>query len=188
MGGLAAVFLVMTLPLSLLSGQLGNGTVAVVIGVPCPAVGMVVGRRQPRNPLGWLFLLTAVLLFVSNDGADYSFFVYRLGHNVPFGPAALALDQLWTLGLVLFVAVIALFPDGQLRSPVARWAMLAFWAAYAVLLAASVAKTAGALAARPIRVDSQGGLAVIDNPRSRLQPAATAGAARRGPAVQPGPV
>src|ERR1700691_2141177 len=134
MGGLAAVFLVMTLPLSLLSGQLGNGTVAVVIGVPCTAVGMVVARRQPRNPLGWLFLLAAVLLFVSNDGADYSFFVYRLGHNVPFGPAALALDQLWTLGLVLFVAVIALFPDGQLRSPVSRWAMLAFWAAYAVLL------------------------------------------------------
>jgi hypothetical protein len=90
--------------------------------------------------------------------------VYRLGHNVPFGPAALALDQLWTLGLVLFVAVIALFPDGQLRSPVSRWAMLAFWAAYAVLLVASVAKTAGALAARPIHVDSQGGLSVIDNP------------------------
>src|SRR5579863_8303570 len=83
MGGLAALGLVMTLPLSLLSGQLGNGTVAVVIGVPCAAVGTLVARRQPRNPLGWLFLLTAISLFVSNDGADYAYFAYRLGHHVP---------------------------------------------------------------------------------------------------------
>jgi len=164
LGGLAALSLVMTLPLSLLSGQLGNGIVAVVIGIPCAGVGMVVARRQSRNPLGWLFLLTAVLLFVSNDGADYAYFAYNLGHHVPFGPAALALEQLWTPGLVLFVAVILLFPDGKLASPFSRWAMRAFWAAYAVLLAAFAAKTAAALAAHPIRVDDDGGLSAIDYP------------------------
>jgi drug/metabolite transporter (DMT)-like permease len=72
LAGLAAVSLAATLPLSLLSRQIGNGVVAAVIGLPCAAVGVVVARRLPRNPLGWLFLLTAVCLFVSNDGGDYS--------------------------------------------------------------------------------------------------------------------
>jgi len=164
LGGLAALSLAATLPLSLLSGQLGNGVVAVVIGIPCAAVGVVVARRLPSNPLGWLFLLTAVCLFVSNDGGDYAYFVYRLGHHVPFGPAALALDPVWAAGLVLFVAVILLFPDGKLPSASSRWAMRAFWAVYAVLLAAMAAATAGALAARPVKVDASGGLSAIDYP------------------------
>jgi len=138
--------------------------VAVFIGIPCAAVGVVVARRQPRNPLGWLFLVAAICLFVSNDGGDYAYFVYRCGHHVPFGPAALALDQLWTPGLVLFAAVILLFPDGVLSSPFWRWAMLVFWAAYAVFLAAMAAATAGALAARPIGVDASEGLSAIDYP------------------------
>ena len=46
------------------------------------SVGVVVARRQPRNPLGWLFLLAAICLFVSNDGGDYSYFVYRLGRHI----------------------------------------------------------------------------------------------------------
>ncbi len=164
LSGLAALSLLATLPLSLLSGQLGNGIVAVGIGVPCAAVGAVVSRRQPRNPLGWLFSLTAVALLASNDGGDYSYFVYRLGHHLPLGPAALALDQLWTPGLVLFVAVILLFPDGRLPSAVSRWAMRAFWLLYAALLAAMATVTADALAARPVNVDAQGGLSAIDQP------------------------
>src|SRR5580700_11932360 len=130
LGGLAAVSLVATLPLALLSRQIGNGIVAVFIGIPCAAVGVVVARRQPGNPLGWLFLLTAVCLFVSNDGGDYAYFVYRLGHHLPFGPAALALDQLWAPGFVLFVAVILLFPDGRLTSRFWRWGLRAFGALF----------------------------------------------------------
>ena len=164
LGALAVLSLLATLPLSLLSGQIGNGIVAVGIGVPCAAVGVLVARRQPRNPLGWLLTLTAVCLFVSNDGGDYSYYVYRLGHRIPFGPAALALDQLWTPGLILFVAVILLFPDGRVPSGVSRWAMRAFWAVYAVVLAALAVVTASALAARPIKVDAQGGLSAIDKP------------------------
>jgi hypothetical protein len=79
LGGLAILFLVATLPLTLLSGQLGEGLVALGIGIPCAGVGVVVARRQPGNPLGWLFLAIALCLFVANDGGDYSYFVYRLG-------------------------------------------------------------------------------------------------------------
>ena len=77
----ALLSLVATLPLSLLSGQLGNGIVAVVVGIPCAAVGVLVARRQPGNPLGWLFLSTGTCLFISNDAGDYSYYVYRLGRS-----------------------------------------------------------------------------------------------------------
>ena len=86
LGGLAVVFLAAALPLTVLSGQFGDGIVALVIGVPCAGVGFLVARRQPGNPLGWLFLAAAILLFVSNDGGDYAYAVYRLGHASPVRP------------------------------------------------------------------------------------------------------
>ncbi len=104
---LALVSLLATLPLSLLSGQLGYGTVAVVIGIPCAAVGVLVARRQPGNPLGWLFLMTGILLLISNDAGDYTYYVYRLGHQLPFGPVGMVIDQLWTAGLVLLPLSVA---------------------------------------------------------------------------------
>ena len=160
----AVACLLATLPLSLLSGQLGYGVVAVVIGIPCAVVGLVVARRQPGNPLGWLFLMTGILLLISNDAGDYAYYVYRLGHRLPFGPAALVIDQLWTAGLVLFVVIILLFPDGRLPSAFWRWALRVFCALYLGLLAAVATAAAGALAAHPVRIDAAGGLSAIDYP------------------------
>jgi len=164
LGVLAALSLVATLPLTLLSGQFGDGIVALVIGVPCAAVGFLVARRQPGNPLGWLFLAEAILLFVSNDAGDYAYAVYRLGRHLPFGPAGLAVDELWAPGLVLFVVVILLFPDGRLSSRFWRWALGFYGVLYIVLLAAYAVATARALAVRPLRIDAVGGLSAVDNP------------------------
>jgi hypothetical protein len=69
---LAGVSLAAMVPLSLLSHQVGNGVVALVIGAPCAGVGLVVARRQPANPLGWLFLVIAICLFVSSVGGAYA--------------------------------------------------------------------------------------------------------------------
>ncbi len=158
------LFLVAMLPLTLLSGQLGDGLVALVIGIPCAGVGLVVARRQPANPLGWLFLAIAVGLFVSNDGGDYAYLVYRLGHHLPFGPEALALDQLWAPAFVLSVAVILLFPDGRLVSRFWRWGLWAFCALFIALLTAVAVAVGGALGAQPLRIDAVGGLSAVDNP------------------------
>jgi hypothetical protein len=163
-GGLAALLLVANIPLTVVSGLIGSGIVAVVIGIPCAAVGFLVARRQPGNPLGWLFLAAAVCLFVSNAGADYAYLVYRLGHRLPFGPIGLVLDQLWTAGLILFVVVILLFPDGRLPSRFWRWALGIYCALYIALVAAIAVATAGALAAHPVRIDAAGGLSAVDNP------------------------
>jgi len=163
LGGVAALSLVATLPLTLLSGQLGDGTVALVIGIPCAGVGFLVARRQPGNPLGWLFLAVAILLFVSNDAGDYAYAVYRLGRHLPLGPVGLAVDELWLPGVVLFVVLILLFPDGRLPSRW-RWALRCYGALYVVLLAAYAVATARALAVRPLRIDAVGGLSAVDNP------------------------
>jgi hypothetical protein len=164
LGGIAAASLAAMIPLSVFAQLLGEGIVALVIGVPCMAIGFVVARRQPRNPLGWLFLVIAIFLFVPTVGGDYAYLNYELGHALPFAAAGLAVDGLWSEGLALFIVAILLFPDGRLPSRFWRWALRVWCAAFAVLLIASVVATAGALAAHPIRIDTSGGLVALDNP------------------------
>ena len=153
------------IPLTVLSGQLGDGLTAWAIGIPSAAVGFLVTRRQPGNPLGWLFLVCAGCLFVANDAVDYSYFVYRLGHHVPFGPLALALGDLWVVGIALLLLVTLLFPDGRPSSRFWSWAVRVFCAFLVLTLAAYAVATAGALAVHPLRIDSSGGLVAIDSPR-----------------------
>ena len=164
LGGLAALSFVAMVPLMLMAHQLFNGLVALVIGVPCAVVGVLVARRQPRNPIGWLFLVIAACVLLGTDGPDYAFLGYRLGHHLPLSPVGLALGQLWGPGLLLLFVVILLFPDGRLPSGFWRRALWVYCTIYAVLLAATAVATAGALVAHPIRVDSSGGLSAVDTP------------------------
>jgi len=62
LGGLVAVSVAAVIPLSLLSHQYFNGVVPLVIGVPSAVVGILVARRQPGNPIGWLLLVIAGFL------------------------------------------------------------------------------------------------------------------------------
>ena len=164
LGGVAVASLAAMIPLSVFAHLVGDGVVALVIGVPCTAIGFLVARRQPRNPLGWLFLVIAIFLFVPTVGGDYAYLNYELGHHLPFAAAGLAVDGLWSEGLALFIVVILLFPDGRLPSRLWRWALGVWFAAFAVLLIGLAVATGGALAAHPVRVDTTGGLTAVDNP------------------------
>jgi hypothetical protein len=164
LGGLAVLSLAAMIPLTFLAGQVFNGAVALVIGVPCAAVGALIARRQPWNPIGWLFLVIAVCLFLGTGGGDYAYLGYRVGHHLPLGPVAVVLDQVWGPGLELLLVVVLLFPDGRLPSRFWRWALRAYGVLYLALLTAHAAATADALIGRPIRVDSSGGLSAVDNP------------------------
>ena len=114
---MAALSTVAAIPLSILANQNVDGAIAVVIGVPAAAVGAVVARRLPRNPLGWLLLAIGTCLVLANDGSDYALLAYRLGHRLPLGMVALGVNQLWGPAIELLVLVILLFPDGTLASP-----------------------------------------------------------------------
>jgi MFS family permease len=164
LGALALLSLAAAIPLTALSHQLGDAVVAAVIGVPCAAVGWVVARRQPGNPIGWLFLVIGVFMFLSTVGGDYGYYVYRLGHHLPLAPAGLALAQFWGPSLALFGVTVLLFPDGRLPSRLWRWALWVYGVSFALLILATCAAIGGALAAHPIRVDATGGLAAVDHP------------------------
>jgi hypothetical protein len=164
LGGLAVLSLAAMIPLTILAGQVFNDAVALVIGVPCAAVGALIARRQPWNPIGWLFLVIAVCLFLGTGGGDYAYLGYRVGHHLPLGPVAVVLDQVWGPGLELLLVVVLLFPDGRLPSRFWRWALRAYGVLYLALLTAHAAATADALIGHPIRVDSSGGLSAVDNP------------------------
>ena len=161
---LAVRSFVAAIPLSLLAHQVGNGVIGAGIGIPCAAIGMLVTRRQRENPLGWLFLVIGVCLFLCTDGAAYATLRYRLGHRLPLGQVGLVLNQIWGPSLVLFVVAVLLFPDGRLTSQFWRWTFRVYGVLFGVLLAATAVAIAGALSAHPVRVDNNGGLAAVDQP------------------------
>jgi hypothetical protein len=164
LGVVAVLSCAALIPLTVASHQESQAAIAAVIGVPCAAVGIVVTRRQQDNPLGWLFLILALCQFVATDGSAYALLAYRLGHHLPFGPVALVLDQTWGPSLELFAVVVLLFPDGRLPSRFWRVLLRVYGVLFAGELIATGVATASALAAHPIRVDGNGGLATVDQP------------------------
>jgi hypothetical protein len=163
-GLLLALFSVALVWLSVLARQPGNGIIALVIGVPSAGVGVLVARRQPGNPLGWIFLAVAACLILSSVGGDYAVLVYRSGRHLPLGETALALYELWTPGLLLLGVIVLLFPSGRTESRFWQWVLRTYLAIYAVYVIADAVATIGALAAHPLHVDSSGGLTATDNP------------------------
>src|SRR5580700_4664516 len=163
-GALAVLSFAAAIPLSVLSDQVANLVIAAVIGLPSAAIGVLVTRRQPGNPLGWLFLVSATCQFIGTDGGGYALLAYHLGHHLPLAWVAVALDQIWGPSLVVFAVSILLFPDGRLPSRFWRWIFRVYAVSFATLLVATAVAIAGALAAHPVRVDESGGLAAVDHP------------------------
>jgi hypothetical protein len=128
-------------------------------------VGVVVARRQPRNPIGWILIGLVALLGLRDAAGFYAVLHYRLGHaGLPFAPAAVVLtNTAWLPALALPPLVIVLFPDGRLAPR--RWRRV-LWA-YAGLIAGATlvvaAQPIAAVAGHDIRVDSSGVLTNTDD-------------------------
>jgi hypothetical protein len=171
LGALAALSTVALVPLSIQTGQGFNGIVALVIGIPAAAVGIVVARRQPRNPLGWLLLAIGLCLILATDGSDYALLAYRLGRHLPLGLLALGLNQLWGPAIELFGLVILLFPDGRLASRFWGWGLCAYCTIFGFEVVALVVATVQAVAGPTVHVDAIGGLSATDHPVGWYAPA-----------------
>ena len=97
-------------------------TVFAVLYLAFPVVGALIASRQPRNAIGWVFLVTAL-----GKGIDFAFLGYATRTlvveqgSLPGGAlAGLIADLTWVPSLLGGTALLfLLFPDGRLLSP--RW-------------------------------------------------------------------
>jgi hypothetical protein len=137
-------------------------TIANTVSGPASAltfavVGVVVARHQPRNPVGWILILVALLTTLTVGGGAYAVLGYRLGHlGLPLAPAAVLLGPLWLPGYALVALVFLLFPDGRLTSRRWRWVLWAYAVLVACVMGAVSAPAIAAVAAHDIHVDSAG--------------------------------
>ena len=128
-------------------------------------VGVVVARRQPRNPIGWSMLGAAFFIAFSGLGSAYSVLDYRQHRgSLPLGPLAVLIQPGWAPAIVLFALSILLFPDGYLPSGRWRVPLGALILSAAVWLAGAYALAADVIVAHDVRIDSTGNLVQGDNP------------------------
>ena len=168
---LSLMLLAGALVLSALTGQLsvlGSGPIVPVV-VIYAAVGFVVARRQPGNPIGWILITFILLLLLSGVAGGYAALYYRFGHHgLPLAPVAVVLGSLWAPALLLFPVVILLFPDGRLAARRWRWVLRAYVVAAALASVAVFAPAVTAVARDDVRIDAAGNLISTGRPHGGL--------------------
>jgi hypothetical protein len=119
------------------TGDVASGAAGVAFVLAFTGVGVVVARRQPSNPLGWMLIAVALAVQASDVGPAYVQLDYAIHHrSLPLGHLALLASGSWLWAFVLLPLIILLFPDARLGS---RWR----WPvrAYLVLAALTVVGT-----------------------------------------------
>jgi hypothetical protein len=151
-------------PLALVAHQGVLSNVGQVVPfLPIAAVGFVIARHRPRNPIGWLLIATAACAVLTADAQLYVWLAYRLGHHLPLGPVALLLAFTWFIAYATLPLAILLFPDGVLPSPRWRPVLWAYLTVTGFLLVSVYAAVVGLIVAHDVRIDASGGLAALDN-------------------------
>jgi MFS family permease len=175
LGVLALILTGVALTLNALVHQLsflGSGPILPTVLVYA-AVGFLVARRQPRNPIGWILIIFIVVFLLSSIAGWYAVLYYRFGHHdLPLAPAAVLLQPCWAPALLLFPVVILLFPDGRLASRRWRWVLRVYVVAGALASAAVFAPAVTAVARHDVRLDAFGD--VISSGKSHGGPLAAA--------------
>jgi hypothetical protein len=171
LGVLSLVFLLASLPLDLLvpgtaspSGSANAVTVVAwfVFGLSFTAVGVVVARRESRNPMGWLLLGAVLAIQVGSDAPAYAYLDYHKHHGaLPLGQLAVLVSGAWIYGILMLPLIMLLFPDGRLGSRW-RWPLRAYLAICVVFIAGTLGLAVADLSVRA-PVDSSANLAGLTN-------------------------
>ena len=93
--GLVLALTAALVPVWVAAGQASGANLwgPAVLGLGFAAVGFAVARRQPANPVGWLFLASATFILAGSLTAGYALLCYRLGHGgLPLGRPAVAVE------------------------------------------------------------------------------------------------
>jgi hypothetical protein len=128
----------------------GPGGVAffLLFGVAFAGVGVVVARREPRNPIGWLLLGASLAMSAGNAGPEYAYLDYTVHHGrLPLGAVGVLFGQAWVYAFMLLPLIILFFPDGRL-GPRWRWPLRAYLVAVALYVTGSLQVAVMALSLR----------------------------------------
>ncbi len=159
LGTLGLTLIAAWVPLTYLTGDLqaSRDGAAAALALACGLLGMLVARRQPRNPEGWLLLSLAVGLIAVVDSGLYAVLDYRVHHGqLPLGQIAVFLRGAVATPLIfLFPLVVLLFPDGRLTRRW-KWMLWPYLVLVVVVTAGFAANEAGTLAGQHIQVDLTG--------------------------------
>ena len=140
-----------------------NNVSWVVFVVAFTAVGVVVARREPHNPMGWLLIGVQLALQAGTAGSTYASLDYSNHHGqLLLGHVAAALSPSWFLALALVPLVILLFPDGGL-APRWRWPLRAYMTATALGVAGIVSIAIASFSVHT-PIDGSGNLVGLTNP------------------------
>jgi len=137
---------------------LGSAPIVPIV-VVYAGVGVVVARRQPRNPIGWILIGFILLFLLSSVVGLYAVLYYNDGHHgLPLAGLGVILQPLWVPALLMFPLVILLFPHGRLASRRWRWVLLIYAVMSACVSAALFSPPIAAVAGHHVRLDSFGDL------------------------------
>jgi hypothetical protein len=129
------------------------------------AVGLIVARRQPGNPIGWLLLVVSAGVVLGLGAGPYAWLVYRMGYRLPFGAVAVLLENsYWTVLAIALPLVFLLFPDGKLPSPRWRWVLWSYLTVAIGLFALAYVAMVTIIVTQGVQLDAGGGLAGYDHP------------------------
>jgi hypothetical protein len=145
------------------STDIANTAAGVVFVLAFTAVAVVVARRQPGNPMGWLLIAVPLAIQAGNVGSQYAYLDYTVKHGtLPLGPLAVLLMPSWEYALMLLPLVILLFPDGR---PGARWRWpLRVYSGLAVALVAGTVSVVVAALGLRTPLDGNGNLVGLNHP------------------------
>jgi hypothetical protein len=180
LGALGLVLIAAWVPLVYLTRDLqaSRDGAAPAFAVACGLLGILVARRQPRNPEGWLLLALAIGAIVVFETGLYAVLDYRVRDGrLPLGEAALFVHDTLRAPLIIGAAlVILLFPDGRLTRRW-TWVMRAYLVLLTVATMGVVASEAGAIVGQPIHVDLSGSYSGSGGPSGGLGVLAAVGGA-----------
>jgi hypothetical protein len=93
-------------------------------------VGAFIGARQPRNPIGWMMLVGALVASFEVFASNYA--AYAQSGSVPASPFVAWLGPVLNVSVALVPPLLLLFPDGRL--PSRRWKPVVWLSAASVVL------------------------------------------------------